>query len=136
MNSACFIGRITQDIELKATNTGMKVVNFCIAVRRIAAKDTGAVDFIDCTAWDKKADVLSRFFHKGSMIGVSGDMRTQLVDYKGGKIKQYYLNISQISFVENKNETNNFTPVPNIYVEEEKKYNDIEVIDDNSTLPF
>ena len=46
--------------------------------RRFADKNTGErqADFISCVAWRQTAEFVSRYFSKGSMICVEGNLRT------------------------------------------------------------
>ena len=64
MNNVSLIGRITNDLEVKATSTGKSVLNFCIAVN----KDKETTYFIDCVAWNTTATNIGKFFKKGSQI--------------------------------------------------------------------
>lgn len=134
MNSEHLIGRITHDLELKAIPSGLKVVNFCVAVRR--KTKNGETDFIDCTAWDKTAELLVRDFRKGSMIGVEGELRTQINEYKGGKVKKYFVNVEQISYMGNKTDIDVPAPSNSPIPQAQTNYVDIEEIGGNSDLPF
>lgn len=134
MNSEHLIGRITQDLELKATQSGMKVVNFCVAVRRKSKNDE--TDFIDCTAWDKAAELVVRDFSKGSMIGIEGELRTQISEYKGIKVKKCWVNVEQISYVVNKTDVNAQMQGNNPFTQNQPNFSDVEEIGENSDLPF
>lgn len=73
------MGRLTADPDLRSTQTGMSTCRFSIAVDRpFVDKTTGQrqADFIRCTAWDKSAENINRFFRKGSMIMIEGSLRT------------------------------------------------------------
>lgn len=79
MNKIVLMGRLTADPELRQTQTGLAVIRFTVAVnRRFANKQTGEreADFISCTAWKQTAEFISRYFKKGSMICVEGELRT------------------------------------------------------------
>lgn len=62
-------GNITREPELRATPGGMNVVEFVIAVGR-QRKDKKEIDFLNCKAFDRTAENLCRYFHKGSAIFV------------------------------------------------------------------
>lgn len=82
MNSISLTGRLTQDVELKATPNGVSVCSFTIAVARPHVKDT--TDFINCVAWRQTAEFVSRYFHKGKMIGISGVLTSRKFEDKNG----------------------------------------------------
>lgn len=81
MNSVNIIGRITKDIEVKKTNSGKSVCSFSVAVQR----DKENADFIPCTAWDATAENLSKYFHKGDRIGITGVLSTRSFESNGEK---------------------------------------------------
>lgn len=66
LNKALFIGRVCREPELRHLSSGKMVANFAIAVSR--GKE--GVDFINLAAWEKTADICTRFLKKGSMIYV------------------------------------------------------------------
>lgn len=79
MNKVIITGRLTADPELRQTPSGIASCRFTVAVnRRFADKNTGErqADFITCVAWRQTAEFVSRYFNKGSMICVEGNLRT------------------------------------------------------------
>jgi single-strand DNA-binding protein len=79
MNNVVLMGRLTADPELRQTQSGISSCRFTIAVnRKFKNKDTDQydADFISCVAWRQTAEFVSRYFSKGSMICVSGSLRT------------------------------------------------------------
>lgn len=83
------MGRITKDIELRSTQSGKSVVTFSIAVKRRFAKEgQPQADFINCVAWGQQAEFISKYFNKGSMIAIVGNIQTRSWDGQDGK-KQY-----------------------------------------------
>ena len=79
MNNVILMGRLTADPELRQTQSGIAVTRFTIAVnRKFKNKETDQydADFISCIAWRQTAEFVSRYFRKGSMICVSGSLRT------------------------------------------------------------
>lgn len=73
-NVILLTGRLTQDPEMKYTQTGKAVANFSLAVNP-TTKD-GEVDFFNCTAWEKTAEVVGEHLRKGSKVLVRGKMRS------------------------------------------------------------
>ena len=79
MNQVNLLGRLTADPELRQTQSGIASCHFTIAVnRKFKNKETNEyeADFITCVAWRQTAEFVSRYFSKGSMIAVSGSLRT------------------------------------------------------------
>lgn len=79
MNSVNLVGRLTRDVELRRTQAGKAVASFTLAVNRI----NGEADFINCTAWDKQAEVLEKYTAKGSMVGVAGRLQVEKYEQNG-----------------------------------------------------
>ncbi|MEE1371635.1 MAG: single-stranded DNA-binding protein [Bacilli bacterium] len=106
MNKAILVGRLTKDPELKMTeNTKREVCQFTIAVNRPYTNDDGErkADFINCVVWDKLAENLAKYQHKGNQIAVEGRIQTRNYDDKDGK-KVYVTEIfvSNITFLDSK----------------------------------
>lgn len=78
-NKAVFMGRICNDLELKTTPSGVSVLSFTIAVERQyqADKQNKVSDFFPCIAWRNEADFISRFWSKGKMILVEGELQNR-----------------------------------------------------------
>ena len=78
LNSIIIMGRLTRDPELRRTGSGIAVASFCVAVDRDFTSDPSGekeTDFINCVAWRQKAEFVSKYFQKGSMIVVSGRLQ-------------------------------------------------------------
>ena len=87
MNVVCLLGRLTADVELKKTGSGISVTSFSLAVNRGYKNEDGSyqTDFINCVAWRQTAEFISRYFRKGQMIGLSGAIQTRQYQDNGGK---------------------------------------------------
>lgn len=93
MNKVILMGRLTRDPEMKQTPTGLSVARLTIAVNRRFAKDgQQTADFIGCVAWRQTAEFICKYFRKGSMIAVVGNIQTRSWDGQDGK-KQYATDI-------------------------------------------
>ena len=84
LNKAILMGRITHDLEIKTTPSGSSVLSFTIAVDRFSKSEEKQTDFINCVAWNKTAEFIGRYFGKGRMIAVTGNLRTRSYDDKNG----------------------------------------------------
>ena len=87
MNKVILIGRLTKDPEIRYTQNNTPVCSFALAVDRRFSKDKQA-DFINCQAWQKTAEFISKYFQKGSMIAVVGRIQTRTWEDNEGK-KRY-----------------------------------------------
>ena len=85
-NKVILMGRITHDLELKTTPSGANVCSFSIAVdRRFQQKgEEKKSDFFNIVAWRQQADFVTRYFGKGRMILVEGELQTRSYTDKNG----------------------------------------------------
>jgi single-strand DNA-binding protein len=76
MSNSNFIiigGRLAKDPELRYTNTGLAICKFTLALNH--SKDK--VSFIDCTAWNDMAKMISQKKKKGDYLKISGTIRQE-----------------------------------------------------------
>lgn len=83
LNHITIMGRLTKDVELRRTGTGTAVASFTLAVDRDFSKEN-EVDFIECVAWSKTAEFVSKYFSKGRMAVVSGRLQIRGWEDKDG----------------------------------------------------
>lgn len=86
MNKFITIGRTTNDVELRTTQSQTSVVNFSIAVKRPFKKDGGDYesDFFDCVAFGKTAEKISKYVRKGDLVGIEGRLQVRKYTDKNG----------------------------------------------------
>lgn len=98
MNYVSLLGRLTKDVELKQTSTGKTYCRFSLAVKKEFAKD--GADFINCIAWDKRAELLANYFSKGQRVLIQGRLSTS--SYEVNQEKRYLTDVivDKISFIE------------------------------------
>lgn len=78
MNKVFLIGRLTKDPEVKVTANGRKVAAFSIAVSN--GKDSQGnelVQYFNCNAWEKLADVCENYIPKGTKICIIGKLQNK-----------------------------------------------------------
>ena len=105
MNRVILVGRLTKDPEIKEGNT--KVAKFTVATQRNFKGNDGkyGADFILCTAFGKTAELLEKYFHKGSQIGVTGRINTGSYTNKDGqKVFTTDVSVDGIEFIGSKAE--------------------------------
>lgn len=106
INSVVLVGRLTRDPEMRQTGNGTPVCSYTLAVnRRPSANSNGPeADFINCVAWNKTAETMSRYLHKGSLIGIEGRIQTRNYENQQGQ-RVYVTEVvtNNFSFLESKN---------------------------------
>ncbi len=88
LNHITIMGRITKDVELRRTGSGVAVASFTLAVDRDRKNEEGEkeTDFIDCVAWRGTGEFVSKYFAKGSTAVVSGRLQIRnYTDKEGNK---------------------------------------------------
>lgn len=104
-NLVVLTGRLTADPELRYTPSNIPVTTFSIAVsRRYKAGEQAEADFINIVAWRQTAEFVTKYFQKGSMIGIEGSIQTRrYVDKETGKNRTAFEVIANnVQFVESK----------------------------------
>lgn len=86
MNKVLLVGRLTRDPELRTTPGGMAVTRFTIAVSQNFTNRNGerGADFINCSAWGRQADNISKYCSKGTLVSAEGRIRTSSYDAQDG----------------------------------------------------
>lgn len=86
MNNVTLMGRLTKEPELRTTQSNLPVASFTIAVDRRFKDASGQrqTDFLPCVIWREGANFVSKYFHKGDMIGVVGSIQTRSWDGTDG----------------------------------------------------
>lgn len=86
MNKVILIGRLTKDPELKTISTGISNVAFSIAVQRSFTNQNGEkeADFINCVAWRRQAENISKYCSKGTQVAVEGRLQVRTYDAQDG----------------------------------------------------
>lgn len=86
INKVIIMGRITHDLEIRQSQGGTAVLSFTVAVERGYVKqgEERQTDFINCVAWRQQAEFIGKYFSKGRMIAIEGNLRTRTYDDKNG----------------------------------------------------
>lgn len=107
LNSVQLHGRLTAEPQYKQGNTPM--VRFSLAVQRNFKNQEGNydADFINCTAFGKRANMIAQYFHKGSEMIATGEWRTgSYTNQQGQQIYTNDLNVNTVDFVGSKKSSN------------------------------
>ena len=105
-NDCTFMGRITNDIELKTTANGKELINFSIAMN----EKYNGVDhptFVNCSAFGKTAKFIHDFFSKGRSILVKGKASNYSKEIGGEKVNLTSFTVFNASFTGEKKQDDN-----------------------------
>lgn len=107
MNVAIVLGRLTRDPVIKASQSGMTIARFTLAVNRLNKKGQNQeADFINCVAFGKTAEAIGNYVYKGQRLLVEGRIQTGSYTSKSGE-KKYTTEISvnRAEFIEKRSAT-------------------------------
>lgn len=101
-NKILLIGRVVNDPTLKYSQQGKAVASFSLAVER-SQEET---DFFDIIAFDKQAEIASKYLTKGRLIMVEGRLQTRNFEAQDGtKRKIYEIIVDTFRMLDKKPET-------------------------------
>ena len=112
INQVTIQGRMTKDTEDKMLNNGKVLSTFCVAVQRNYKNAEGKydADFIDCVAYDKTGEFIGKYFHKGDMILLTGELSVKVYeDSNGVKHKGCAVRVGSVYFPGDKKQATNRT---------------------------
>ncbi len=131
MNHVDLCGRVVRDPEMKVTNTGIEFCTFCVATDNYAGKGKErTAEFHDVVAWKQTAVFISKYFHKGDGIVLSGHIHYNTYEDKetGKKIKSANIEVDNVEFPPvRKSESSSEQPAASASFEE---------LPDEGQLPF
>lgn len=87
LNSVFLIGRLTRDPEYKMVGS-TSLVNFSLANNRVYVQNgvkKEEVNYFECTAWGKLADIFRQYTGKGKQVMIEGRLRQETWDTPDGK---------------------------------------------------
>lgn len=129
MNKVILMGNLTRDPEIRYTQSenSMAIARFSIAVnRRFSRQGDTDTDFFNCTAFNKQAEFVEKYFKQGSRMLLTGRVQNDNYTNKNGeKVYSVQIIAEEIEFAERKstadanaaaNRGNNFgdgAPEPN-----------------------
>lgn len=145
LNSVNIMGRIGSDIEVRRTENGIISVSFAVAVQRnyknqkTNEKET---DWVYVQAWRNNAEYIKRYFQKGDLVVVNGEIRSDKWVDKDGKNRSklyilcngiYRASSAKSKIYDTKGDTvSEYTT----YNQEEKESSIFELSSEDGDLPF
>lgn len=111
-------GRVANELILEHTESGKCRLRFSVAVHKRSKKHNNA-SFIDCVAWDEKAEFIAAHWIKGKPIGIQGWLNADSYDDRNGiRRKSVEVRVVEVHFIG------------------PKKEEEFERVDDLEPLPF
>jgi single-strand DNA-binding protein len=106
MNKVILLGRLTKDPEIRYTQSAepLAIARYTVAVdRRFKREGEPDADFINCVSFGKPAELIEKYFRKGSKIAVTGRLQIRSYDDQQG-IHRWMTEVitDEIEFVESK----------------------------------
>lgn len=110
LNRTVLTGRLTKDVNLRYTQSGIAVGSFILAVNRSFTNQQGEreADFVNCIIWRKSAENFANFVHKGSLVGIDGRIQTR--NYENQQGQRVYITevvVDNFSLLESRNSGQN-----------------------------
>ena len=102
MNKVFLIGNLTRDVELTATESGIKKAKIGIAVNRNYPNAEGdyECDFFTAILWRKQAEALAKYCSKGDKIAICGELQNYNYEAISGYKNQITLiNVSELNII-------------------------------------
>ena len=117
------MGNLTADPELRTTPNGQNLASFTLAINRTWNSTNGErqeeTSFINCTAWGKTGETISKYVSKGRQLLVSGRLQQRTwQDKDTGKNRSAIdVVVEEFSFVSDgnrssKNQSEDFSALP------------------------
>ena len=116
INRVILMGRLVGDPELKTTQSGVSVTSFRIAVDRAYVKqgEERKADFFDIVCWRNTAEFVCRYFGKGSLIALEGQLQSRTYQAKDGSNRNVVGVVADnVSFTGERKDSGNNQPQQN-----------------------
>ena len=120
INNVVLVGRLTRDIELRKTNSGISTTTFTLACDRRYSSNRDSsqptADFIQCVAWRQQADFLANYAHKGNVVAVEGHITTRNYEGANGRVYVTEVTCENVRLISSRNsegtqsENRSYTP--------------------------
>lgn len=149
LNKIILGGRVTSDVELRTTPSGVSVASFQVAINRRGAvkpEEEQKSDFFSCVAWRGTAEFFTKYFRKGSAVCVIGTIENNnWTDEQGVTHYGNRVTADEVYFVDSKSDNAGGMPaiVPKpesaVYKSpamEQSGYGSLDPLADDAELPF
>lgn len=107
MNKLTIIGNLTNDPEMRTTQTGKNVCSFTVAVnrRKTPSNQNTPPDYFRVSAWEQRGEVCAKYLSKGKKVCVVGTVRVRAyTNSKGDPVGQMEVTAEEVEFLSSRNE--------------------------------
>lgn len=125
MNKVFLVGNITADPILKQTTYGKSMVSFSLAINEYYQGKVKKTIFLNCKAWDQRADYIGKFLKKGAPVVIEGKIdRRNFINKDGNNVYVTEIIVENIKSFGYKKQGNNGEKL--VSVEEKFAHNAID----------
>lgn len=133
MNTVALMGRIGNDLEVKQTQSGTDVLRFSLAVRNPFNRGGNNTDWFHCVAFNKQAQFMAQYFHKGEMVAITGRLQPSVYEDKHGERRESVnVIVNSSDFCSSKGDKKYAEP----HGTAQSQTQDNPLMDDSDDLPF
>lgn len=128
LNKIVIVGRMTKDAQIYEKEDN-KIATFCVATERNYKDDNNEIstDYLLCKAFGKTATNIEKYTSQGTLVGITGQMRSRKYEKEGQTHFVRELYVETIKFMSPKNK-NNETPSDNQFENNTYQPDDLEII--------
>ncbi|HCY8682893.1 TPA: single-stranded DNA-binding protein [Staphylococcus aureus] len=107
LNKIVIVGRLTKDAQI-FEKEDRKIATFCVATHRNYKYENGEIvcDYLFCKAFGKLASNIERYTNQGTLVGITGQMRSRKYDKDGQTHFVTELYVETIKFMSPKSQNN------------------------------
>lgn len=117
LNKIVIVGRLTKDAQIYEKEES-KVATFCVATERNYKDENNEIssDYLICKAFGKTATNIEKYTSQGTLVGITGQMRSRKYEKEGQTHFVTELYVETIKFMSPKMK-NNDNPLDNQFNE-------------------
>ncbi|HCW7620022.1 single-stranded DNA-binding protein [Staphylococcus aureus] len=107
LNKIVIVGRLTKDAQI-FEKEDRKIATFCVATLRNYKDENGEIvcDYLFCKAFGKLASNIEKYTNQGTLVGITGQMRSRKYDKDGQTHFVTELYVETIKFMSPKSQNN------------------------------
>jgi len=142
MNLVIIKGNVTRDPEMRYLPNGTAVCDLGVAVNRTWIDQNGEkkeeVNFFDCQAWAKTAEIIAQYFKKGKPILVQGRLKQDTWEDKktGDKRSKVRIVVDRFEFCGDTKDNANRSPAEHVQRDAPEAAQATPSYDSGDNVPF
>lgn len=106
LNSVTISGHLGDDADLRASQSGVSVLRFSVAVNERKKQSDGSygdvTHWIDCVMFGKRAEWIHPYLRRGSKLSLVGHLSTSKYEKNGQKIKSVSVIVDEVELQNSK----------------------------------